>query len=114
MSRYRHDAGRTKMVLQLTADGAKRLERKMMNPTIILNAPERIEDVRARAGGYWNDGVRQRAEANLNLLARVVLLGGLGSVQASMVSVGTVALLADACPRAAKASQCMWEPVLTH
>ena len=81
----------------------------MMNPTIILNAPESVEDVRARAGGYWNYGARQPAEASLDLLARVVLFGGLGTVQPSLAP---VALLVDACPRAAKASKCVWEPVL--
>lgn len=84
----------------------------MMNPTICLNVLESVGERDTPAGRPWNDGVRQRARSSLDSLARVVLLGGLGSVQASVVSVGTVALLADTCPRAAKAYQYMWEPVL--
>ena len=83
----------------------------MMNPTVLLEKSEDAHGPRDSAGPLGR-GSRQRADESLNSLALAVLHGGLVTQQFAPASVGSLLALVGTCPRAAKVSQYVWEPVL--
>ncbi len=85
-----------------------------MNPTILLNTPRSTDAPWVQEDSFQRATTRPRAETSLDLLAKFVLMRGMAPTRASVISLGTVALLSDSCPSADKAAKSLWEPVLAR